>query len=1200
MSNGSFMPKRLPPNDELDSDELLSRIVEFDEALASGQTLDLAGDPTLTELPDPTRKRLRRVLGCLEFLDEVRRVQRGMKGIGKAPDNGEKSLRDLPDAGELRLKVGRFDVVRELGRGGHGVVFLANDPILCRQVALKVPRPEFILSPGMGRRFVEEAQASSALDHPNIIKVFDAGSDRAISFIAQELCAGPSLAEWLRESTEVNPINAAMIVRDLACGVEHAHQRGVLHRDLKPANVLLQPVEGAKEQGTGKSWQELGLDSRRADGRSSLHFTPKLADFGISKVFDEEADRTATATGAAIGTVSYMSPEQAAGRTSQIGPQSDIYGLGAILYELLTGRPPFELDSRVSTLQRVIADEPPAPRSLRPSVPRDIEAICLKCLEKLQADRYASADAVAADLDRFLAGETVSVRPVARLVRSVRRLRRLPLSTQISLGAIALLVGLVASMLLIWAAPRAGTTGQTGQSVNDEAEYLGGIERVSQGYFDAVANRGDTKTAVRELDAFLERHGPHPNRADYRGFEWHYLWRLCHPEKVAEPFPKLLELKGHRGEVYFASFSPDGTLLATAGQDHIGRIWETATGKLRATLVGHTDDVNWISFHPQNWWNRRVLTASDDKTIRIWDCDTGKPEGILSTGDKRAVAVEVILVGYEHQPESHYEIAAGDDAGRLWCWDWGTRRLLHSTPAHAGRVQALCSSRPGGWWITASSDGSAREWNGSTGTSFRAHVMDAGIYTVSCNSEATLVAFGAGRPDRERGVAYQSDAIGRHLGAQIRIDDLLTGTQWFTLAAPVTNTYDSVRFLPGRSLVIAAGRNCDPKKKEEPVLLWDLATRESWKPMQGDHPACWCASPSVDGTRLATAGTDGIVRIWDSSVLPGGTRLPGSFGQPNRHVGSVRYSPDGRELLVSYANLGLPGSGDSFILWDVTGKRPKPLHAESTPADQAGSLAAGFSRDGRFIAVAVTHLSDKLVSSEIRILEADSLREIRHSSGYDGFVLSLVISDDGRTVAVATQDQSRSNARLYVWNGDQSKPKLFRASNGAHFLTTVLSPDGKFLATNEDRVELYKFPSMRLAATLPIKLGNCGTIAFAPDGETLAAGGENGIIHLWDVSKGTKCVELRSDGHAILSLAYSPDGTRLAAGLAGAPRVDLWHLKSGKRLATLAIPTDSQSVGDLVFSPDQRTLVAAGVGGTGCVFMFPLGPIDLPAVSASP
>ena len=230
-------------------------------------------------------------------------------------------------------------------------------------------------------------------------------------------------------------------------------------------------------------------------------YLTKLADFGIAKLFDETAEKTATSTGAAIGTVPYMSPEQAAGKTSQIGPHSDVYGLGAILYELLTGRPPFELDSRMATLQRVIAEEPTAPRSLRPAVAADLEAICLKSLEKRPADRYPNAAALAADLDRFLAGEPVSVRPVGKVQKTIRRLRHLPLSTKLALAG--LVACLLASLLLNRTNSRVDIDRTKGLRASRESEYLNGIERVSQGYFDAVSNRGDAKTAVKELNAFL-------------------------------------------------------------------------------------------------------------------------------------------------------------------------------------------------------------------------------------------------------------------------------------------------------------------------------------------------------------------------------------------------------------------------------------------------------------------------------------------------------------------------------------------------------------------------------------------------------------------------------------------------------------------------------------------------------------------------
>ena len=296
-------------------------------------------------------------------------------------------------------------MIEELGRGGHGVVFLANDTLLRRQVALKVPRPEFMLADGMGSRFLSEAQATAALDHPNIIKVFDVGLDGTICYIAQELCAGPSLAEWLRRKQEAaDARDAATIARELANAVEHAHQLGVLHRDLKPANVLLQP----SAHSSAKTEQPCGDEQQTA----SSAFIPKLADFGIAKLLDGSTERTATQTGTLLGTLAYMSPEQATGSHSTIGPPSDVYGLGAILYEMLTGRSPFTAESAAALLQKVINENAQPPSQLRAEVPTDLGMICLKCLEKSPGDRYRSARDLADDLKRFLDHEPVAARPL--------------------------------------------------------------------------------------------------------------------------------------------------------------------------------------------------------------------------------------------------------------------------------------------------------------------------------------------------------------------------------------------------------------------------------------------------------------------------------------------------------------------------------------------------------------------------------------------------------------------------------------------------------------------------------------------------------------------------------------------------------------------------------------------------------------------
>ncbi len=298
-----------------------------------------------------------------------------------------------------------------MGRGGFGVVFLAEDSVLGRQVALKVPRPEVLVTPEVGRRFLREAEAASRLDHPHIVPVYEVGEEGLICYIASAYCEGLTLAQWLRLQTPSVPIRlACRLAAVLASAVAHAHQRGVLHRDLKPGNILLQNRNGDKP----------------ADGGlcHDLPFLPRICDFGLAKLLDQVSQETRS--GMPIGSPEYMAPEQAAGRLREHGPATDVYALGVILFELLTGRPPHRGENDLETLRLVADQEPPSARGLRPGLPRDLETIVRKCLEKRSARRYPEASELAADLQRFLDGKPVQARPVPVWEHAAKWAKRRP------------------------------------------------------------------------------------------------------------------------------------------------------------------------------------------------------------------------------------------------------------------------------------------------------------------------------------------------------------------------------------------------------------------------------------------------------------------------------------------------------------------------------------------------------------------------------------------------------------------------------------------------------------------------------------------------------------------------------------------------------------------------------------------------------
>jgi tRNA A-37 threonylcarbamoyl transferase component Bud32 len=329
--------------------------------------------------------------------------------------------------------VGRFEIQRVLGQGGFGIVYLAQDPLLKRKVALKVPRLHVLASEALRERFRREGRVTAALDHPNIVPIYELGESPAICYIAFAYCEGPNLAEWLRsQASPVAPRIAAELVRQLAEAMHYSHTQGVLHRDLKPNNVLLFPT------------------ANKDSSSESLGFVPRIVDFGLARLAAEDLE--ATGTSAIVGTPLYMAPEQSEEQPDEVGPATDVYALGVILYELLSGSPPFHGVSPLAVLDQVRDAEPaplrdlPARAQLR--VPRDLETICLHCLQKRPEERYASARELAQDLERFLAGSEIFAQPTTwgrRLLRIAQHPLRVREAGLTVIGTHAAVIG---SMLL--------------------------------------------------------------------------------------------------------------------------------------------------------------------------------------------------------------------------------------------------------------------------------------------------------------------------------------------------------------------------------------------------------------------------------------------------------------------------------------------------------------------------------------------------------------------------------------------------------------------------------------------------------------------------------------------------------------------------------------------------------------------------------
>ncbi len=504
---------------------------------------------------------------------------------------------------------GDYELQGEIARGGMGVVYRARQVSLNRTVALKLILASQLATETDVKRFHGEAEAAANLDHPNIVPIYEVGAHQGQHYFSMKLIEGESLTRQIDELVGT-PRNAARLLATVARAVHRAHQRGIIHRDLKPSNILID-----------------------RDGQ------PHVTDFGLAKRIEADPDSRLTQSGAIMGTPSYMPPEQAAGRVRQLTTAVDVYSLGAVLYELLTGQPPFQAESVMDTLVQVLENEPRRPRSLNPHADRDLETIALKCLEKDPARRYGSAEALAEDLERWLNHEPIRARPVSAPERVAKWVQRRPAIAALGLAIVILAAGGVTGVLIQWqrsvsarneairseALARAAQAGaraaqaeaRAAQAEADKNRELAALQAQYR-YFNLIkmADRYLKASNIPQAEQFLAA-----CPAKLRAWEWGYLKRLCHPElrsfvgeSVAfSPGGRFLAIddgakatvtlkdtktwmtagvfQGLGSHVACFTFSPDAKLLAAAGRDKTIKVWNAADARELATLKGHTGDL---------------------------------------------------------------------------------------------------------------------------------------------------------------------------------------------------------------------------------------------------------------------------------------------------------------------------------------------------------------------------------------------------------------------------------------------------------------------------------------------------------------------------------------------------------------------------------------------------------------------------------